>query len=195
MKVFFLVFLSSFFPFWSVIVRRSLIGTKFFILGFKSSGHTTFMLYPAGSSVLVQVCSTVFWLDWCLIRLERQSSCTKSSSGMRASSNQLERWLQGHCSTSNVVRMLSVSYTSHTVKHRKVSRLFLTVMPTIITHSPQRLVVCLPLWCWLALALGGCCSLLLGPPATWQWCCVTPLSPKCSPNIAQFQLCCVVILL
>ncbi|XP_037620232.1 uncharacterized protein LOC119485029 [Sebastes umbrosus] len=40
---------------------------------------------------------------------------------MRASSNQLAKWLQGRCSTSSVLRMLlSVSSTSNTVTQRKV---------------------------------------------------------------------------
>lgn len=83
-----------------------------------------------GSGVLVQVCSGVLRLTWCLIWVRRRSCCTELSNGMRASSNQLERRLQGCRSISSVQRMLlSVTSTCHTVKSWMVrTLLFVRVM-------------------------------------------------------------------
>ncbi|XP_029380321.1 protein NLRC3-like, partial [Echeneis naucrates] len=52
----------------------------------------------------------------------RRSSSTALSSGMKASSNQLARWLLGRCSISTVLRTLSVSSTSHTVRQKMVQK-------------------------------------------------------------------------
>lgn len=41
--------------------------------------------------------------------------------------------------------------------------------------------------CVLTVVLGSCCDLLLGPPDAWHWCCVMPLSPRCS-SIARSSL-------
>ncbi|KAG7235328.1 hypothetical protein INR49_002772, partial [Caranx melampygus] len=87
-----------------------------------------------GSGVLVQASSSVLQLGWCLLWLMGRSCSTGLSNGMIVSSSQLARWLQGRCSVSSVLRMLSVNSTSHIVKKRMLCSVTVCcLLPTSLT--------------------------------------------------------------